>query len=761
MQLRNKQAGTRRSFQCLWLLACFLAVTGSSETNGPDNARFVNPFIGTGTAGGPALCGPGHTYPGATVPFGLVQLSPDTGNTGWDYCSGYRYEDSSIIGFSHTHLSGTGWMDLGDLRLMPFTGNVRQEDYRSRFSHAEEAASPGYYSVQLPDYGVKVELTATAHCGYHRYTFATNTAHLLIDLQYGIVPTKQDLETHVIKSEIQFEGSNVISGYSVTKGWAGEKHVYFVIQLGQPIATTTWLSPTNATRNQQFVLTFQGETNVVLEAKVALSTVDVEGAKNNLGAEISGWNFEGIREAANREWSQSLAAIQIEGTPDQKETFYTALYHTLVVPNNIADADGRYRGADNKVEVSKTKAYYSTFSIWDVFRAKNPLYTILWPGVDRDIVQTFLAHFDAEGYLPMWTLWGHENNCMIGNHAIPIIVDAYLKGICKDDAERAYAAVKTSSTVNHPKSDWNIYMSHGYYPSDLVKEEAVSRTLESAYDDWCVAQMAKRLGKADDYAFFKRRSQFYRNLFDKTTGLMRGRNSDGSWVSPFDPLIISHAGDAGGDYTEANAWQYTWHVQQDPYDLIQMLGGDQAFASKLDQLFTMPAKVYGGVTVDITGVIGQYVHGNEPCHHDPYLYDYAGMPWKTQARVHEIATTLYDNTPGGICGNDDCGQMSAWYIFTVLGFYPVNPVSGVFALGSPSLVKATMMLPNGKTFTMESVRNSPDAIYIQRVERNGKPWPYSYIRYRDIVEGGQLKIFMAATPNYEFGKLQSARPPLE
>ncbi|MGA3144383.1 MAG: GH92 family glycosyl hydrolase [Verrucomicrobiota bacterium] len=744
------------------LLACFYAVAGNvSETTGLDNARFVNPFIGTGSAGGPALCGPGHTYPGAIVPFGLVQVSPDTGNIGWNYCSGYRYEDSSIIGFSHTHLSGTGWMDLGDLRFMPFTGNVQQEDYRSRFSHADEKADPGYYSVQLPDYNVKVELTATEHCAYHRYTFATNTAQLLIDLRYGIVPTKEDLETHVIKSEIEFEGSNALSGYTITKGWAGEKHVYFVIQFGQPIAATTWLSPTNATRNQRLVLTFQDQTNVMLEAKVAVSTVDVDGAKNNLVTEIPGWNFESVKVAAYQEWNKWLAAIQIEGTPEQKEIFYTALYHTLVVPNNIADVDGRYRGADNKVCVSKTKTYYSTLSLWDTFRAKNPLYTILWPGVDRNMLETFLAHFDVQGYLPVWTLWGHENNCMIANHAIPIIADAYLRGICKDDAERAYTAMKTSSTVNHLKSDWDIYMRYGYYPSDLIKEEAVSRTLESAFDDWCVAQMAKMLDKKEDYALFTRRSQFYRNLFDKTTGLMRGRNSDGFWVSPFDPLTISHAGDVGGDYTEANAWQYTWHVQQDPYDLIRLMGGDQAFVAKLDKIFTMPSKVEGGVTVDITGLIGQYVHGNEPCHHDAYLYDYAGMPWKTQERVHQIVSLLYNNTPGGICGNDDCGQMSAWYIFSVLGFYPVNPASGIFAFGSPSLKKATMMLPNGKTFTVESMNNSPDNIYIERVEFNGKSWPYSYIRYKDIAEGGQLKIFMAATPNYEFGKSRSDRPPLE
>ncbi|MDR3456238.1 MAG: GH92 family glycosyl hydrolase [Verrucomicrobiae bacterium] len=719
-----------------------------------DNAAYVNPFIGTANNG--------HVFPGATMPFGLVQVSPDTGNIGWRYCSGYCYEDTNIIGFSHTHLSGTGWMDLGDIRLMPFTGQVRQEQYRSHFSHADEQSNPGYYSVLLPDYGVKAEMTATPRCAYHRYTFATNTANLLIDLQFGIVPDQKALDMHVIQTEVKVENPRTVSGSMVTKGWAGEKHVNFVIQFKQPIAEVTWLTPSNAMKNQKIVLTFQNNRqDMVLDAKVGISTVDIDGARRNLTTEIPGWHFERVKLAARKQWDRYLAAIQIDGSQMEKETFYTALYHTLVVPNNIADVDGRYRGVDNRVYVSKSKTYYSTFSLWDVHRAVNPLYTILWPERDREIVETMLAHFDASGYLPVWTLWGHENNCMIGNHAIPIIADAYLKGVCKNEIEHAFAAMKISSTVNHPKSQWDLYMTYGYLPADRVKEESVSRTLESAVDDWCVAQMAKLLGRKGDYALFQTRSQFYRNLYDASTGLMRGKTADGKWVTPFDQLKISHAGDVGGDYTEGNAWQYVWQVQQYPYGLIQLMGGDETFAAKLDKLFSMDSKVSGAVTLDVTGMIGQYDQGNEPVHHVAYLYDYAGKSWKTQERVHQIVTTLYDNTPAGLCGNDDCGQMSAWYLFSVLGFYPVNPAAGIYALGTPLLRKATMNLPNGRTFTIETVKQSTNDIYIDHIEFNGKPWFKTYLRNQDIINGGLFKCYMAAKPNFEFGQSAANRPPEE
>ena len=734
-------------------LAVFVFSFSPVFASGEDNARYVDPMIGT--------AGPGHVFPGATTPFGMVQVSPDTGNIGWNYCSGYHHEDTKIIGFSHTHLSGTGWMDLGDIRFMPFTGAVRQQHYGSRFSHAGESAAPGYYSVQLRDYAVRAELTATAHCAFHRYSYGTNTAHLLVDLQFGIVPSRKALANHVTKSEINIEDPHAISGYTLTHGWAGNKHLYFVIQFKEPISSVAWLTPSNATRNQKLVLSFKEETNVVLETKVAISAVDIKGARHNLAQEIPGWDFAAIKAAASEQWNRYLDAVQIQGTPKQKRIFYTALYHTLVTPNNIADVDGRYRGVNNKVHASKDNTYYSTLSLWDTHRAVHPLYTILWPERDREMVETMLAHFDAQGYLPMWTLWGHENNCMIGNPAIPVIADAYLKGVCTNDAEHAFTAMKISSTVNHPKSRWDLYMKYGYLPADKVKEESVSRTLESCVDDWCVAQMAKHLGKKKDYALFARRSQFYHNLYDPGTGFMRGRNADGSWVTPFDPLKVSHAGDVGGVYTEANAWQYIWQVQQDPYGLIALMGGDQPFAAKLDQLFNMKARATGRVVVDVTGCIGQYAHGNEPVHHVAYLYDYAGMPWKTQERIHQIVTKLYNDTPDGLCGNDDCGQMSAWYVFSVLGFYPVSPASGVYALGSPSLDQATLNLPNGKRFTVQAVKHSVKDIYIDHIEFNGHLWPYSYLRQRDILGGGTFKVFLSAKPNYEFGKSKAARPPEE
>lgn len=425
--------------------------------------------------------------------------------------------------------------------------------------------------------------------------------------------------------------------------------------------------------------------------------------------------------------------------------FYTALYHTLVVPNNIADADGSYRGADSQVYKSKNGTYYSTMSLWDTFRATNPLYTLLCPERTNEIIESMLSHFDVSGYLPIWPLWGHETHCMIGNHAIPVIVDAYQKGIRSYDVNKAYEAIKSSSTINHPKSDWDIYLKYGYLPSDQIKEEAVSRTLESGIDDWCVAQMAKAMGKQKDYEEFTKRSEFYRNLFDRTSGLMRGKNSDGKWVTPFDKLKNSHAGDAGGDYTEGNAWHYSWHVMQDIEGLIELMGGKEEFALKLDSLFALESTVKGEVTVDVTGLIGQYVHGNEPCHHVAYLYNYAGQPWKTQEKINLILTTLYNSTPNGLCGNDDCGQMSAWYFFSSLGFYPLNPADGKYVFGKPLYSKAILKFGQ-RPFIVEAKNLSLKNIYIQEIELNGKPYHERFITHQDIVQGGHLIFTMGSNP---------------
>jgi predicted alpha-1,2-mannosidase len=743
---------TSIAFGFAWLAV--VAVSGGTPVlmNATGNARFVNPLIGTANDG--------HTYPGATVPFGLVQASPDTGCFGWPYCSGYRYEDSTILGFSQTHLSGTGCPDLGDILLLPFTGSAVQSQYQSKFSHQDETARPGFYAVELQDYGVKAEITASERCAFYRCHFEnTNEAHLLLDLRSGMVFDAQALESHVIKSELHFEDPTTISGYRITQGWGGERHVYFAMHFDQPFASKTWLAGESESRNQRVVFSFQGGSNQVLNVKIAISTVSIDGAKANLAAEMPGWNFEATAKAACEQWNELLSKVTAEAPRKDLETFYTALYHSLVAPNNLADVDGQYRGADNKVYMSEGKAYYSALSLWDVHRASIPLYTILCPEVVSQLVDTLLRHYKVTGYLPMWALWGHENNCMIGNPSIPVIAEAYLQGIISSSvAQEAFEAVKVSSTANHPKSDWTSYMRYGYLPSDMVKEEAVSRTLESAFDDGCAAEMARKMGKTEDQAYFARRSNFYTNLFDSSTGLMRGKKSDGTWVTPFDPLLYSHAGDAGGDYTEANAWNYTWHVQQDPEGLIRLVGGDEKFAEKLDRLFTLPSTVVGANIVDITGLIGQYVHGNEPCHHVAYLYSYAGMPWKTQERVREITTTLYHNTPGGIPGNDDCGQMSAWYVLSTMGFYPVNPANGIYVLGTPGLDKVSLDVGNGKKFTIETVRRNSSEFYIDHIEHDGKLYPYSYFAHADILQGGRFIFHMTSKPNFAFGKSVACRP---
>ncbi|MBN2763200.1 MAG: GH92 family glycosyl hydrolase [Bacteroidales bacterium] len=715
---------------------------GPGQTSEKDYAKFVNPFIGTAANG--------HTYPGATAPFGMVQVSPETGNIGWEYCSGYHYEDSTIMGFAHTHLSGTGWMDLGDILLMPFTGDTRKGSYKSSFSHTRESASPGYYSVYLDDYDIQAELTATQRTAFHSYTFKkAKEGHLLIDLKHGIVPTAAELETHVLKSGIQIGDSHFLSGFTITQGWAGEKHIYFAMEFEQPVVSLEWLTPPEAERNQQLILSFNKESGIdsfEVAVKVGLSTVSVENAMENLRKEIPGWDFNTTKQEARVKWNQHLNRIDIEGDARQKTIFYTTLYHTLVTPNNITDADSSYRGADNRVYKSESGAYYSTLSLWDTYRATHPFYTLLCPERVSGMVAGMIRHYEVQGYLPIWTLWGHENFCMIGNHAIPVIVDAYQKGIRGYDVNKAYEAVKASSEVSHPKSNWDVYLQYDYLPSDIIKEEAVSRTLESEVDDWCVAQMAKALGKQEDYAEYTRRAGFYRNLFDHSVNLTRGKNTDGSWVTPFDPFKISHAGDAGGDYTEGNAWQYTWHVMQDVDGLIGLMGGVDVFTAKLDSLFLLEPKVYGdGLTVDVTGLIGQYVHGNEPCHHVAYLYNYAGQPWKTQEKINQITTTLYNETPGGLCGNDDCGQMSAWYIFSSLGFYPVNPADGKYVFGKPMYRKATLN-PGNKPFVIEAKNLSSENIYIQGIELNRKPYYEKFITHQDIIKGGHLIFTMGPKP---------------
>ena len=697
-------------------------------------AKYVNPFIGTAATG--------HTYPGATVPFGMVQLSPETGNFDWAYCSGYQYNDTRIYGFSHTHLNGTGAKDLGDILIFPFQ-QVKHKIYSSSFSKDTEKASPGYYGVTLTDDNIRAELTAAPHTGVHRYTFIkSGAASLLIDLQHGLVDNAADLEQRVIASEVHITGKTTICGYVRSRSWV-DKKLYFVLQLSKPFSR---LHFADGNSKRQIILDFSVSANEAVEMKIAISAVSIAGAKLNL-SETGSKGFDAIRKEAERAWESYLSAISIEGSTAQKENFYTSLYHLGVQPNNIADLDGRYRGADDRIHHSPSGVYYSTFSLWDTYRAAHPLYTILCPEKTSQMVQSMLYHFDAAKTLPVWSLWGKENWCMIGNHAIPVIADALLKGIKGFDYEKAYHGVKRTLTRNgNPKYNWTIYDKYGYLPADLVKIESVSRTLEASYDDWCAAQMAARLGKADDYNFFMKRAGYYTNLFDRSTGLMRGKNANGTWVSDFDPLKISHAETSGGNYTEGNAWQYTWHVQQDVKGLIALMGSEKAFATQLDSLFSMSARINGdGSTLDVTGLIGQYAHGNEPSHHVAYLYTYAGQPWKTQELIRKILKEQYMNKPDGLSGNDDCGQMSAWYIFSSLGFYPVNPAEGKYIFGTPAFRKAVIHL-KGKDFSIEAPNLSDSNKYIQKIELNGEVLMGNAITHQQIMAGGRLVFTMGPTP---------------
>ena len=707
--------------------------------------NYVNPFIGTDAHG--------HTYPGALVPWGMVQLSPDTGNKDWDWCSGYHSSDSSIMGFSHTHLSGTGCPDMGDILFMPVLGEPLfkpgnksnpDEGYRSRFSKTSESASPGLYSVTLDDYNIDVELTATERVGFHHYSFngrEDEDKWVIIDLGHG-------LDDKTIGSSLKAIDKNKVVGYRHSTGFIADQHIYFCAEFSVPF--TKLISNIDDVKGEneaiegkvcKMALNFAGLPNKELFVKVALSTVSEEGAEKNLSAEIPGWDFRQIAQNARDEWEKQLSKITVESNDEDKRAiFYTALYHNMVSPNLISDVDGSYRGWDGNVH-KNTQEFYTNYSLWDTYRAVHPLLGLLYPDKNNQFINSMLQRYKEIGELPINEYGINETFCMIGHHAIPVIADALVNGNEKFDTELAYEAVKHSSTTDtfNFKADWGKYMRYGYLPADSIPVESVSRTLEFAYNDWCVAQMAKKLGKKEDYTYFSERAGFYKNLFDQGTALMRGRNSDSSWVSPFDKFKISHASSGGGDYTEANAWQYTWYVPHDIERLIRIMGGKSRFAEKLDSLFILDPMVYGdGLTVDVTGLIGQYAHGNEPCHHVPYLYNYVGKPWKTQEKVTEIKRTLYQNSRDGLCGNDDCGQMSAWYIFGALGFYPVCPASGSYEIGSPSFKSVKLRLSENKEFTINAQNFNNESYYVNSVKLNGKELKESLIYYQDIINGGEL-----------------------
>lgn len=706
--------------------------------------RWVNPFIGTGAVESGLS---GNNYPGATVPFGMIQLSPDTREApDWAQASGYDYNDSVIYGFSHTRLSGTGASDFIDILMFPTTSDKKQSD----FTHQQEQARPGYYQVLLENEKINAELTTSTRVGVHRYTYPRQSeAGIWLDLDHSA--NKGSWNRRVIQAQIRQVSPTVVEGYRIITGWAKLRKIYFHIEFSKPVLSSELYdgdrmykdTPVMNGTNVKGLFGFDMKQDAELVCKVALSPVSIENARLNMSAEVPGWDFDDVAATAESSWEKELEKITVEGTDWQKEIFYTALYHTMVQPNTMSDVNGEYMAADYTTRrVAGDEVHYSTFSLWDTFRGAHPLYTLMHVGRTADFVKSMMRQYDYYGYLPIWQLWGQDNYCMIGNHSIPVIVDAVLKGIAGVDEEKAYEAVRNSSVVSHLNSPFEVWEKHGYMPENM-QTQSVSITLEQAFDDWCVAQLAKKLGKEADYNHFMKRSAFYRNLFNAETGFFQPKNDKGEWIEPFDPY--KYGANGGYPFTEGNAWQYFWYVPQNVPDLITLTGGDKAFTAKLDTFFTVTHQS-GELNDNASGFVGQYAHGNEPSHHVAYLYAYAGEAWKTQKYVAHIMNNLYNTTSSGYAGNDDCGEMSAWYIFGALGFYPVNPASGEYVIGTPMLQEAVMHLPGGKTFTVKAPRKKENEIYIRSIKLNGKKYTKPYITHQDIMNGGTLEFAMSAVP---------------
>ena len=721
------------------VLLCSLALAGMFASCGNkaqtdaapmDYTQYVNPFIGAADNG--------HTFPGATTPFGMIQTSPVTGAVGWRYCSEYVNNDSIIWGFTQTHLNGTGCMDLGDLLVMPVTGerNRAWDGYRSHFSKDQESATPGYYSVLLEEPNVKAELTASTRAALHRYTYNNaDQAAVLIDLQHGPAWNENQYHSHVRACEVNWEDDQTLVGHVDNTVWVQQDY-FFVVKFNRPVTEKINLEMGETEKGQRIVAGFDMEPGDELLMKIALSSTGIEGAKKNLEAEIPGWDFEATRQAAKDSWNSYLSRINVTGTKDQLINYYTCFYHALIQPNQISDVDGMYRNAKNEVVKTGGDAFYSTFSLWDTYRAAHPFYTIMVPERVDGFINSLIENGEAQGFIPIWALWGKDNYCMVANHGVAVVAEAYRKGFRGFDAERALNIMKRTQTESHKlKSDWETYMKYGYFPTDLIRAESVSSTLESVYDDYAVWDMATRMGKAEDIEYYGKRKDFYKNLFDTQTQFMRPRKSDGTWKSPFDPSNVGHSESVGGDYTEGNAWQYTWHVQHDVPGLIELFGGEEKFLTKLDSVFTVELKTS---QADVTGLIGQYAHGNEPSHHVAYLYTMAGKPERTQELIRQIFDTQYRPEPDGLCGNDDCGQMSAWYMFSAMGFYPVDPVSGNYVFGAPQMPQITLKLANGKTFTVIAEGISEENKYVESITLNGEAYTKNYISHENIMNGGTL-----------------------
>lgn len=700
---------------------------------------YVNPFIGTGAVEGGLS---GNNYPGATVPFGMVQLSPDTDQApDWYNASGYDYNDSVIHCFSHTRLSGTGASDLIDIALFPTTCNATS----SRFSHHDEAASPGFYRVRLADEGIDAELTATTRTGVHRYTYPQGAQrNIILDLDHSA--NKGSWNRRVVQSQIRRTGPSRIEGYRVITGWAKLRKIYFVADFSEEI-TGLELTDGDTPRKGASVVNGCalkarigfGAANRPVTVKVALSGVSATNAAMNMEAEAPHFDFGRYKSDADAHWDRELGRIEATGDPQKLTTFYTALYHTMIQPNTFSDVNGEYMTPVYTVgRVPDGETQYTTFSLWDTYRGAHPLYSLLLPQLNASFVNSMLRHYKDYGYLPVWHLWGQDNYCMIGNHAIPVIADAVLRDIPGIDHDLAYEAVRNSSLQPHLNSPFDVWEHYGYMPETL-QSQSVSITLEMAYDDWCVAQMARKLGHEADYERFSRRAQFFRNLHDSSTGFFRAKDEHGNWTEPFDPLKFGANG--GYPFTEGNAWQYYWYVPHDIPALITLTGGKKAFERKLDDFFSI-TDTSGVKNDNISGCIGQYAHGNEPSHHVAYLYNDAGAPAKAQALIARIMDEMYNNTSSGYAGNDDCGEMSAWYVFSAMGFYPVNPASGEYSLGTPLFDSCTLHLPEGRTFTITASRKSADRHLVKSVQLNGKRIDGHTVTYADIMNGGHLHFNM-------------------
>ena len=728
----------------LLLSVCAFSLTLATLQAG-EITKYVNPFIGPGAIDGGLS---GNNYPGATSPFGMIQLSPDTSEAPkWGDASGYDYNRNTIFGFSHTRLSGTGASDLIDITLMP-TSSGRTS---SAFTHDAEKARPGYYQVMLKDENINAELTTTQRNGIHRYQYpAGKDAEIILDMDHSA--DKGSWGRRIINSQIRILNDHAVEGYRIITGWAKLRKIYFYMEFSSPILTSTLRDGGRVHENTAVIngtnlhgcFRFGQLNGKPLTCKVALSSVSMENARQNMEQEAPHWDFDRYVAAADADWEKQLGKIEVKGTEVQKEIFYTALYHTMIQPNTMSDVNGEYMAADYTTrKVANNETHYTTFSLWDTFRASHPLYTLLEPERVTDFVKSMIRQYEYYGYLPIWQLWGQDNYCMIGNHSIPVITDAILKGIPGIDMEKAYEAVYNSSVTSHPNSPFEVWEKYGFMPEN-IQTQSVSITLEQAFDDWCVAQLAAKLNKDADYQRFHKRSEYYRNLFHPKTKFFQSKNDKGEWIEPFDPY--QYGGNGGHPFTEGNAWQYFWYVPHNIQALMELTGGTKAFEQKLDTFFTSTYKSEQ-MNHNASGFVGQYAHGNEPSHHVAYLYNFAGQPWKTQKYVSHILNTLYNNTSSGYAGNDDCGQMSAWYVFSAMGFYPVNPADGRYIIGSPLLDECTLKLAGNKEFRIRTIRKSPEDIYIQSVTLNGKKHKDFFITHQDIMNGGTMVFKMGKKPS--------------